>query len=76
MEDSQYIGCDAALTRKQIMNAHYTNRAKQAIAETARFIAKEESRDSALRSSETQKLLELYKQRHAEMTELLASTVK
>lgn len=57
------------------MNAHYTNRARQAIAEAERFIAKEEARDANLRSDETQALLDFYKARHAEMVALLAAEV-
>ena len=55
------------------MNAHYINRAKQAIAEAERCIAKEEGRNATLRSADQQSLLDFYKSRHAEMVALLAT---
>lgn len=57
------------------MNAHYLNRARQAIAEAQRFIAKEDQRSPALRSVEQQRLLDFYKQRRDEMVSLLAAEV-
>jgi hypothetical protein len=55
------------------MNAHYTNRAKQAIAEADRFIAKEQVRSPNLRDAKTQDLLDFYVRRRDEMVALLVS---
>lgn len=56
---------------KSKMNTHYQNRAKQAIAECDRFIAKEEKRNPATRPADVQKYLEFCKTRRAEMASLL-----